>query len=118
VIATRPAHTSELLPAERQFLETLRTLGFGRVEHLQVRDGEIVLDPRPTIVRELKLGAPQWTPVEPKEAEYELKREAAEFFEFVRSVECGQIRALEVRRGLPSLMHTLAADPRGGERRA
>jgi hypothetical protein len=106
-----------LRPAERQFLETLRTLGFGRVEHLQVRDGEMVLDPQPTVVRELKLGAPQWTPVEPKEAEYELKRGAADFFKFVRSMECGEIRALEVRRGLPSLMHTLAADPMRGARR-
>lgn len=117
MIATRPAHTLELLPAERQFLETLRTLGFGRVEHLQIRHGEIVPDPPPTIVREFKLGATQWTPVEPKEAEYELKREAADFFEFVRSVECGEIRALEVRRGLPSLMHTVAADAPGGGRR-
>jgi hypothetical protein len=32
VIATRPIHTSELNPSERQFLESLRTLGFGRVE--------------------------------------------------------------------------------------
>ena len=93
MIATRPAHTSELLPAERQFLETLRTLGFGRIEHLQIRDGALVLDPPPTVVRELKLGATQWTPVEPKEPEYELKREAAD------------------------LMHTVAADAQGGGRR-
>jgi hypothetical protein len=62
----------------------------------------------------LKLGTTQWTPVEPKEANFELKREAANFFEFVRSVDQGEIRASEVRRGLPSLMHTLAADPQRG----
>ena len=115
MIAARPAHTSELLPAERQLLETLRTLGFGRVEHLQVRDGEIVLDPPPVIVRALKLGATQWTPVEPKEPEFELKCGAADFFGFVHSVDHGEIRALEVRRGLPFLMHTVASNaPEGG----
>jgi hypothetical protein len=36
--------------------------------------------------------------------EFDLKQQTAQLFEFVRSVEAGEIRVLEVRGGLPFTM--------------
>ena len=45
----------------------------------------------------------------------QLKRQVAEFFEYTRGIEAGEIRTLEIRHGLPFSMEVeLAARGRGG----
>jgi len=49
--------------------------------------------------------------------EFELKRQVAELFDYVRTIEAGEIRCLEVRHGLPFSMeveHLTGSS--GGER--
>ena len=57
-----------------------------------------------TIVRSVKFG--DATPNRPdnQSGEFELKQQTAQLFEFVRSVDAGEIRVLEVRGGLPFTM--------------
>jgi len=100
----RPASTKDLLPSERTLLNAIRAIGFGQIEFLRVRAGEPVLDPWPITVRDLKFGAGRYEPVPTRGADFDLKGEAADLFEYTREVEDGEIRCLVVRHGLPFSM--------------
>ncbi len=101
---SRPVSTRDLLPAERAFAAALTGLGFGRFEYLRIARGELVLDPWPTAVRDLKFGCASAAPVKPAPGDFALKPQVAELFEYVRAVDEGEIRCLEVRHGLPFSM--------------
>ena len=55
---TPPITTQELLPSEATFLAAMQELSFGRFEYLQIRGGELVLDPLPTAIRDIKFATP------------------------------------------------------------
>lgn len=112
----RPTFTRELLPSERRFLAAMHQLGFGRCEYLRIERGELVLDPWPTTVRDVKFGTTDPVALRQFPDEFELKQQVAELFEYVRSVEAGEIRALEVKNGLPFSMEVelAAGRARGG----
>jgi hypothetical protein len=101
-----------LAPSERALLEMIRALGFGQIEFLRIRAGEPVVEPWPTVVRDLKLGVDRHEPRTTAEPEFELKREAADLFEYTREVEDGEIRTLVVRHGLPLSMEIELAGSR------
>jgi hypothetical protein len=110
---SRPASTGELLPSERMFVAAMNSLGFGRFEYLRIERGELVLDPWPSVVRDVKFcshdpGAARTVP-----AEFELKPQVAELFEYIRDIHAGEIRTLEVKSGLPFAMEIEMA---GGRR--
>ncbi len=106
---SKPTSTKDLLASERRFLDAMRRLSFGRFEFLQIRDGELVLDPWPTTVRDLKFGA-QGGQQQTAAGEFALKQQVAELFECIRSADAGEIRTLEVRHGLPFSMELELAD--------
>ena len=99
-----PKSTQDLLPSERRFLDAMRQLRFGRFEFLQIRDGQLVLDPWPTTVRDVKLGAQVGDQDRATDGEFPLKQQVTEMFEYIRSVDAGEIRTLEIRHGLPFSM--------------
>ena len=100
---TQPVTIQELLPSEVAFAAGMQQLGFGRFEYLQIRGGELVLNPWPSAVRDVKFATPPNTgkPVEPNS---DLRPQIGEFFAYVREVDAGEIRELEVRHGLPFSM--------------
>jgi len=100
---TPPVKTQDMLPSEATFLAAMRRLGFGRFEYLQIRGGELVLDPWPATVRDVKFATPPNTG-KSAESNSELRPQVAEFFAYVRDVDAGEIRELEVRHGLPFSM--------------
>jgi hypothetical protein len=104
MIRGKPTSTKDLLTSERNLLDAIRTLGFGQIESLRIRAGEPVLDPWPTVVRDLKFGVDRQEPRATSSTDFELKREVAELFEYTREVEDGEIRILAVRHGLPFTM--------------
>jgi hypothetical protein len=99
-----PASMHDLNPSERQFVTAMLQLGYGRFESLQIRSGELVLQPWPIAVRSVKFGST--TPNRPRElsGDFELKEETAQLFGFIRGIDAGEIRVLEVRGGLPFTM--------------
>ena len=103
-MSTAPVSTRDLLGSERAIVSAMQQLFFGRFERLQIRNGELLLEPWPTTVREFKFGSDHARPVEPRAEEFELKRQVREFIQLVRSVESGEIRRLEIRHGLPFSM--------------
>ena len=100
----RPTLTRDLLPSERRFVDAMSDVGFGRFEFLRIEHGELVLDPWPTTVRGVKFGSSSAATHKPLADEFELKSQVAEFFEYVREVDSGEIRTLEIRHGLPFSM--------------
>ena len=100
----RPRFTSDLLPSERRFTAAMRELWFGSYKSLRIERGELTLSPWPTTVRDVKFGASVPTESSDGPAEFELKRQVAEFFEYVRSVDTGEIRCLTCHNGLPFSM--------------
>ena len=110
----------DLLPSEAAFVAAMQQLGFGRFEYLQIRGGELILNPGPITVRDVKFGSPVTTG-KPAAATSELRAQIAEFFAYVRDVDAGEIRELEVRHGLPFSMEielagAKSAFPQGGRR--
>jgi len=99
---TRPASTNDLRPSERQLMTAMSQLGFGRFEFLRVERGEVVLNPWPCMIRDVKFGLAANR--NQHSADFELRKQVAEFFEYVRSVDAGEIRTLEVQNGLPFSM--------------
>lgn len=98
-----PHSTQDLRDSERQFVAALQRLGHGRLQDLAIRDGELVLDPWPTTIRDIKFGARVNQP-DPKTDDFLLKQQIVEFFEYVRSMQSGVIQVLEVKNGLPFSM--------------
>ena len=112
---SRPTSTRDLRPSERAFAAAMSDLGFGRFEYLRIERGELILNPWPSVVRDVKFGSQDPGSAKVPPAEFELKPQVAEFFEYVRSVDAGEIRALEVKDGLPFSMEIEMA---GGRRHA
>jgi hypothetical protein len=100
----RPTSSKDLLPSERSLLEAIRGVGFGHIEFLRIHAGEPVLDPWPSVIADVKFGVDRQEIHSTPGSDFELKREVAEFFEYTREVDDGEIRLLVVRHGLPFTM--------------
>lgn len=117
VANSKPRLTSDLLPPERSFAAAMSSLGFGRFEDLRIERGQLVLDPWPVTVRDVKFGSHDPGAEKKPPAEFELKPQVAELFEYIRDVDDGEIRVLVVRSGLPFSMEIkLAGRPAQGGR--
>ena len=90
---SRPRLTPDLLPTERTFVAAMTGLGFGRYEFLRIDGGELVLDPWPTVVRDVKFGCQNPGTAQGFPADFELKPQVAELFEYVRAVDAGDLIA-------------------------
>lgn len=101
---SRPVSSRDLRGAERRFVTAMSQLGFGRFEYLRIERGEIVLDPWPTVVRDVKFGSADPGAAKLHRADFELKAQVAQLFEYVRAVDAGEIRTLEIKHGLPFSM--------------
>jgi hypothetical protein len=102
--------THDLRPSERRVVTAMQELGYGRFESLRIQRGEFVLDPWPTTVRSVKFGQATPSQLGAGLDEFELKKQIAELFVHVRSINAGMIRVLEVRGGLPFCME-IATEP-------
>lgn len=94
---------ADLSPSEAAFIATMQDLGFGQIEHVQIRAGEIVLAPLPVVIRQIKFGSRVVTGKTVNQA-LEPRQQITEFLSYVRGIADGEIRTLEVRHGLPFAM--------------
>ncbi len=95
---------ASLSPARRQLLELLQQINFGRLESLEVRDGQPVLSPRPLVAREHKFGGENGPRPELTSPDFALKQQVVELFEFFDEMQDGVIDVLEIKHGLPFRM--------------
>lgn len=112
---SRPAQaapTPRLTSAERELLDLVERVGFGRIESLIVRNGQPVLEPRPRIVRERLLGArDEGAPDDKARARH--KPHVRELLAELDRIGDGVIASLEIRHGLP--FRITVVDPPQGE---
>jgi hypothetical protein len=92
---------ASLPPERRHLLKLMQQINFGRIENLTVRNGQPVLSPPPRIVHEMKFGAETGPRPELGTADFLLKRQAVELFEFFDERPNGVIAVLDIKRGLP-----------------
>jgi hypothetical protein len=93
----------------------MHCLRYGRFESLRIERGEMVVDPWPKTVRQVRFGVSDPGCEKEPRADFRLKAQLAELFEYVRSIDAGEIRILEIRGGLPFSMQFVqeSAEPRG-----
>jgi hypothetical protein len=106
---SRPTSTHHLLPSERTFLDAMHCLRYGRFESLRIERGELVLEPWPITIRQVKFGSLDLRCEKEPGIEFRLKSHLADLFEYVRSVDAGEILVLEIRGGLPFAMRIIQA---------
>ena len=85
----------------RRLVELMQTVNFGRIEELPIRNGQPVLDPRPRVIYEIKLGGENGPRPELGTADFFLKQQVIELFAFFDEMQNGIIDVLEVKHGLP-----------------
>jgi hypothetical protein len=92
---------SHLSPARQRLVGLLQRLNFGRLEGLQVRGGEPVLDPMPRVIREHKFCAENGPRPEAGRADCRLKGQVADLMQLLDDIGDGTIAVLTVKHGLP-----------------
>ena len=107
----RPLGTKAALsPARRRLIELFQQLNFGRVESLNLMDGEPVFDPPPRAIREIKFGGENGPRPEYDAVDFALKSQVVELLRFFDQLGDGTIEAIEVKYGLPFRLTFAHAD--------
>jgi RNA polymerase sigma factor (sigma-70 family) len=92
---------ASLSESHRKLVEMMQNLNFGRIEGLQIRNGEPVLDPPPRLIRDIKLGGENGPRPELGHFDFALKSQVLELLEHFTELENCRIEVLEVKNGLP-----------------
>lgn len=95
---------SQLSRPRADFIELMQCIGFGKIEHLTIRNCEPVLDPPPRIIRDVKFGAEDRFRPESFASDFAVKAQVVELFDSFDSLGNGTIRSLDVKHGLPFRM--------------
>jgi hypothetical protein len=96
-----PQTKSALSPARRRLVEICQKLNFGRIEGLQVRAGEPVLEPMPRVVREHKFCSENGPRPEASRADCKLKNQVGDLMQLLDDLGDGTVAVLTVKHGLP-----------------
>ena len=94
----------EISAPRRRLLELMQDVNFGRIEGLQVRDGEPVLDPMPTKLRLFLFGKDNKPNVSRVNDRFTLKKNVLELFEVFDRERSLSIQELMIDDGLPVRM--------------
>lgn len=91
-------------PERRQLMRLMQQINFGRIQSLEIIDGQPVLSPRPHIIREIKFGAENGPRPELRSRDFLLKAQVVELFACFDELQNGVVDVLEVKHGLPFRM--------------
>lgn len=87
-----------------RLIELLQRINFGRLEGLQVRNGEPILKSSPVVIREHKFGGDNGIRPELAAGDFLLKQQVVELFDYFDELQNGVIDVLEIKPGLPFRM--------------
>ena len=93
-----------LTPARRRLVEMMQEINFGRLEGLEVRDGEPLFDPPPLAVRQVVFGKKNGPKDSPAQDGYALKKKVAELFEVFDREQMFRVLELVIDDRLPLRM--------------
>ncbi len=99
-VATKAA----LSPARKYLLELMQECNYGRIERLEVRNGEPVFDPPPIVLRLFVFGKDNCPNASLGKDGFVLKKKVAELFEVFDREQSLSIQELVIDNGLPVRM--------------
>lgn len=100
-ISSVPTTKSTLRPGEQRLLEIARKVGYGSLQNLAVRDGELLAGPLVRTKRRLRLGKTEsGRCIRCTGEDFHLKTQHVECIERIRRVKNGTV-TIEVQDGLP-----------------
>jgi hypothetical protein len=82
----------------------MQDLNFGKIENLYIINGEPIFDPRPRIIRRVKVDGENWSREEIHLADFELKNRVAVMVGTFHTIGTGMIQRIEVKHGLPLII--------------
>ena len=100
---------ADLSPSWQRLLRLFQTINFGRIEELEIRNGEPVFSPGPRVFLELKLDAADGPRPERRLDRFELRSQVERFIEQIHRLSDGTVERIDVRHGLPFRMVVEAA---------
>ena len=95
---------SDLSGPRRRLVELMQEINYGRIERLEVRDGEPVFDPPPTVLRLFLFGKDNGPNASRGNDGFALKKKVAELFEVFDRERSLSIQELMIDNGLPVRM--------------
>ena len=98
-----------LSPARKRLVELMQEINFGRIEGLQIRDGEPILDPPPTMLRQFIFGKENGPNINRSAGSFALKKKVAELFDIFDREPWLSIQELIIDNGLPVRMTVVSA---------
>ncbi len=108
----RPTAFHDLSPDRARLVRLFQTINFGRIEELEIRNGEPRFSPAPRVFVELKLDSEDGPRPESRRDDFALRLPLERFFTQIARLEGGTIERIEVRHGLPFRM-VIEATPAG-----
>jgi hypothetical protein len=94
----------DLSPAKQKLLRLFQTINFGRIEELEIRDGEPQFSPAPRVFVELKLDVDDGPRQESRLERFRLRSQVERFFMQIGRLNHGTVEMIEVRHGPPFRM--------------
>ncbi len=99
-----------LTPARRRLVEMMQEINFGRIEGLEVRYGEPVLDPPPKAARQMVFGRRNGTNAGDANHGITLNKKVAELFEVFDREQTFRVLELVIDDGMPVRMTVADGD--------
>jgi hypothetical protein len=100
----QPISKSSLSASQIRLVDLCHQHPFCRLGRLQVRGGEPLFTPPPTITQKLKMGADNASRPEAALPDFWLKKQMVELLEIIGEVGEGEIQTIEIVHGLPLLV--------------
>ncbi|MCC6392614.1 MAG: hypothetical protein IT167_18585 [Bryobacterales bacterium] len=91
----------DLSAPKQRLLRLFQAVNFGRVEELEVRDGEPQFSPPPRVFVELKLDVENGARQESGLEQFPLRSQVVRFFTQLSRLEDGTVECIDIRHGLP-----------------
>ena len=85
----------------RRLLESMQRLNFGRIEGLEIRNGEPVFQPAPRLIQDIKIGGENGPRAELTVEDFALKGAVIEFFDHLSRIGDGTLDSIEIKYGMP-----------------
>ena len=98
---TQATRFSQLSASRQALVRLLQSINFGHIEGLEVRCGEPVFSPAPTVLVEVKLDSESESRPEATLPDFELRREITRLVEQFDELGNGSIERIDVRYGVP-----------------
>jgi hypothetical protein len=92
---------SALSESRQRLVELFQRINFGRIEYLEIRDGQPVLTPPPCVIREHKFCGENSPRPELASNNFVLKAQLVDLFKLFDELRNGTIAVLTIKHGLP-----------------